>query len=131
MSKKLEYGVLLGIYGPLLTDKQRQIMELYYDDDLSLGEIADDLGISRQGVHDAIKKGSDALDEYEEKLGLSKTETQRHNDLLEIKELALAVLDECQQKNYARAIAQKTITLLEELDKKLEEYEISQYIDDV
>jgi predicted DNA-binding protein YlxM (UPF0122 family) len=131
MSKKLEYGVLLGIYGALLTDKQRQIMELYYDDDLSLGEIADDLGISRQGVHDAVKKGSDALDEYEQKLGLSKLEQQRHNELLEIKELALAVLDECQQKNYARTIAQKAITLLEELDRRLEEYEITQYTDDV
>ncbi len=124
MAKDLNYSVLLDIYGALLTDKQRQIMELYYNDDLSLGEIAADLGISRQGVHDAVKKGCEALDEYDEKLGISKYEEQRHEELREFKRLALAVFEECQRKNYARTIAEKTIVLLEELDRRLEEYDV-------
>ena len=122
MAKELRYSVLLDIYGSLLTDKQREIMEFYYNEDLSLGEIADELGISRQGVHDAVKKGSDALDEYDEKLGFSKLDRQRYEELKEIKKLALAVFEECQRKNYARSIAEKTIVLLETLDEKLEEY---------
>jgi predicted DNA-binding protein YlxM (UPF0122 family) len=55
MSKNLQNSVLLDLYGCLLTDKQNEIMDLYYNDDLSLGEIAAQLDISRQGVHDAIK----------------------------------------------------------------------------
>lgn len=70
MSKNLQNSVLLDLYGCLLTDKQNEIMDLYYNDDLSLGEIAAQLDISRQGVHDAIKKCETAMADYEEKLGL-------------------------------------------------------------
>ena len=72
MSKNLQNSVLLDLYGCLLTDKQNEIMDLYYNDDLSLGEIAAQLDISRQGVHDAIKKCETAMADYEEKLGLLK-----------------------------------------------------------
>ena len=58
MSKNLQNSVLLDLYGCLLTDKQNEIMDLYYNDDLSLGEIAAQLDISRQGVHDARKARS-------------------------------------------------------------------------
>ena len=131
MAKELRYSVLLDIYGPLLTDKQREILEFYYNEDLSLGEIADDLGISRQGVHDAVKKGSEALDEYDEKLGISKLDGQRLEELKEFKRLALAVFEECQRKNYARTIAEKTIVLLEALDEKLEEYNVPDLSGDI
>ncbi|MDO4563649.1 MAG: sigma factor-like helix-turn-helix DNA-binding protein [Clostridia bacterium] len=70
MAKNLKYGALLGIYGSLLTAKQYDILESYYDDDLSLGEIAENLDISRQGVRDFIKRGEAQLDEYEQKLRL-------------------------------------------------------------
>lgn len=70
MEKNLKYSALLSIYGNLLTDKQLSTMEYYYDDDLSLGEIAENTGISRQGVRDFIKRGEEMLDMYEEKIGL-------------------------------------------------------------
>ena len=75
MEKNLRYGALLSIYGALLTDKQSLAMEYYYDEDLSLGEIAENTGISRQGVRDFIKRAEGQLDFFEEQLGiLKKTE---------------------------------------------------------
>ena len=63
--KNLAYSVLLDFYGPVLTEKQRVILTEYYDEDLSLAEIAENLGITRQGVRDAIKHGEAALDELD------------------------------------------------------------------
>ncbi len=70
--KKLELGYLLDFYGELLSDRRREAMEFYYNDDLSLAEIASVLGITRQGVRDLIKKAGDELAIYEEKLGLAR-----------------------------------------------------------
>lgn len=70
MTKNLEFSVLLDFYGALLTPKQFQVMELYYNEDYSLAEIAQTMGITRQGVYDAEKKSERLLSEYEEKLGL-------------------------------------------------------------
>ena len=67
--KNLAYSVLLDFYGAVLTDKQRAILTEYYDEDLSLAEIAENFGITRQGVRDAIKHGEAALDGLEAKLG--------------------------------------------------------------
>ena len=61
MAKNLEICSLLDFYGNMLTEKQFDIMDLYYNDDLSLGEIGDRLGISRQGVHDAVKRVEEVL----------------------------------------------------------------------
>ncbi len=63
-------SLLYDFYGQLLTKRQQEVMELYNEENLSLGEIADEFGISRQGVHDALHKAQKALEEYEEKLGL-------------------------------------------------------------
>ena len=68
MSKNLAIADLLDLYGDMLTDKQRDVMELYYDQDLSLGEIAEHEKITRQGVRDSIKSGEAYLLEMEEKL---------------------------------------------------------------
>ena len=63
-------SLLYDFYGALLTERQRQVMELYHEENLSLAEIADEFGISRQGVHDALKNAEKSLGAYEEKLGL-------------------------------------------------------------
>ncbi len=69
--KELEIGLLLDFYGELLSDSRRQAAELYYNEDLSLSEIAEDAGITRQGVRDSIAKAKAQLTEYEDKLGLA------------------------------------------------------------
>ena len=63
-------SLLYDFYGALLTEKQRQVMALYHEENLSLSEIGQEFGISRQAVHDTLKKAEQALEEYEEKLGL-------------------------------------------------------------
>ncbi|MDR1735280.1 MAG: YlxM family DNA-binding protein [Oscillospiraceae bacterium] len=63
-------ALLLDFYGDLLTGRQREIFELYHGQDLSLSEIAQDAGITRQGVRDALARAGAALDAYEDKLGL-------------------------------------------------------------
>lgn len=68
--KILQINLLLDFYGQLLTDKQQNILQLYYIDDLSLMEIAEQLGISRQAVYDTMKRTEKILYDYEEKLGL-------------------------------------------------------------
>lgn len=68
--KMIEISMLYDFYGQLLTAKQQEILKLYHEDNYSLSEIAEEYGISRQGVHDAVKKAEKALHEYENKLGL-------------------------------------------------------------
>ena len=72
MAKDLSISYLLDFYGQMLTDKQREVTEFYYNDDLSLAEIADHCHITRQGVRDSIKRAEAQLLEYEERLGLAK-----------------------------------------------------------
>ncbi len=69
MEKDLSIGILNEIYGALLTENQRDMIRSYYDCDLSLGEIAENCGISRQAVRDSVTKGKEALLEYERRLG--------------------------------------------------------------
>ncbi len=68
--KDLKIGVLLDFYGDVLSDRRRLVLDLYYNDDYSLSEISEEIGITRQGVLDTIKKGKDELLFFEEKLGL-------------------------------------------------------------
>ena len=70
MNEILEQALLYDFYGELLTSHQKEIYEQFILEDLSLGEIASDAGISRQGVHDNLKRCSKALQDYEEKLHL-------------------------------------------------------------
>lgn len=72
MAKDLGVTILLDVYGQLLTEKQRFAIDMYYNEDLSLAEIADEIDISRQGVRDSIKQGEKHLAEYEKQLGVVK-----------------------------------------------------------
>lgn len=69
--KNLGMGYLLDFYGEVLTDRKREVLDFYYNDDLSLAEIAEELGISRQGVRDIVKKAEDELIFLEERLHLA------------------------------------------------------------
>ncbi len=72
MAKDLEISFLLDFYGDMLTEKQREVIEFYYNEDLSLSEIADNEGITRQGVRDSIKRAEAQLLDMEQRLGLAK-----------------------------------------------------------
>ena len=65
-------SMLLDFYSALLTPRQKQIAEMYYQEDMSLSEIAEEMGITRQGVRDALKKAENQLFDTEDKLGLVK-----------------------------------------------------------
>lgn len=71
MAKNLEISLLLDFYGEMLTEKQRDVVELYYNEDLSLAEIAAHSGITRQGVRDSIKRAEGILLDLEQRLGLA------------------------------------------------------------
>ena len=88
VAKNLEISYLLDFYGKVLTDKQRDVMEQYYNDDLALAEIADNFGISRQGVRDAIKRGEATLLELEEKVGFAGRYREVRESLARIEDLA-------------------------------------------
>ena len=79
MAKNLAFGTLLDLYGSLISDKQYEAMDYYYNQDLSLSEIGELLDISRQAVRNNIKKGEENILEYENKLGLYAKLEETHN----------------------------------------------------
>lgn len=83
--KDLSYISLLDIYGKALTEKQHRIITDYYERDFSLSEIADNLGISRQAVHSAIRQAEDSLRFYEERMGFCSFLSQLNRKTAEIK----------------------------------------------
>ena len=85
MEKNVKVSMLMSIYGKLLTEKQYEILDNYYNSDLSLSEIAENMNITRQAVRDIIKKGENKLFEFEEKLEIMKKTLQQEkkiNDVL-------------------------------------------------
>jgi len=84
----LQMTLLFDYYAELLTEKQKTYFDLYHNQDLSLAEIAEETGISRQGVHDALSKAEQALLEFEQKLGCFAKEQRLHTQLQIIREAA-------------------------------------------
>lgn len=88
MVKKLEHmAMLFDFYGKLLTEKQQEMLALYYEQDLSLGEIAEEFKVSRQAIYDVIKRSEKILEQYEEKLGLVNkfnAEQEKLNEILQL-----------------------------------------------
>lgn len=99
-------SLLLSFYSEFLTDKQRTVMELYYDEDLTLAEIAEQLQVSRQGVHDLIKRSLKQLEELEFKLGLA----ARYNQVKNMIELIDQLLSEGKIDS-ARVMVKKLLAL--------------------
>ena len=103
MEKIVEQGLLYDFYGELLTEHQRQIYEDAVYQDMSLGELAMDYGISRQGVHDLLKRCDKILTDYESKLHLVErfghikskiTQIKESSDMAQIRRLADEILEE-------------------------------------
>ena len=89
MDKNIKISILCQIYGKLLTEKQYQVLDDYYNNDLSISEIAENLNITRQAVRDNIKKGENKLFEYEEKLNvMKKTMEQEEKIAIVLSEIA-------------------------------------------
>ena len=120
MEKLVEIGILFDYYGKLLSEGQYTAIELYYIHDLSLSEIGEELGISRQGVYDILKRAEDKLYEYEDVLGLVKKIEDSRKKALKIAELVMEIEEES-KKTGNQEIAEKAEDI-----KKL----VSKIIDD-
>ena len=107
MEKIVEQGLLYDFYGELLTERQQQVYESVVLEDYSLSEVAEDLGISRQGVHDMIKRCNKTLEEYEQKLHLVEKFLNIRAQVKQIRVLA--------QEYHSDEIANISNEILEEL----------------
>lgn len=113
MAKRIEWvAMLYDFYGSLLTDKQQEILSLYYEQDLSLGEIADEFSISRQAVHDILKRSEGILEGYEEKLGLVKKYRSEKEKLDRVLQLVDGLDDSIQIKAGIKEILNEIVKLL-------------------
>ncbi len=84
IENSIKIGILLEIYGKLLTKKQYDLLDDYYNNDLSLAEIAENEGITRQAVRDNLKKGEKKLFEYEDKLKIMKKNVDQEEQIANI-----------------------------------------------
>ncbi|MBQ3919064.1 MAG: DNA-binding protein [Oscillospiraceae bacterium] len=86
-----ENVLLYDVYGSMLTDKQRNIFDLHLNEDLSLGEIAELEGITRQGVRDSLVRGRQTMEDLEERLGLIGKDKQLCEAADELEEIAAQI----------------------------------------
>lgn len=100
IEKNILFSILYDYYGNLLKENQATVIDLYFNQDLSLAEIADELNISRQGIHDTLKRAEKNLLEYEEKLGLY----TKINKFYESAEKIIEITDEIDDNRYTTAI---------------------------
>lgn len=119
--KPIELVLLFDFYGNMLTDKQKEFFDLYYNQDLSLSEIAENEGITRQGVRDAIVRAKNLLCEFEEKLGLYR----RYGNVDEALEKILALAEDIKNINatnfLSTAIDDRARDIIETVRDLLEE----------
>jgi len=106
---------LFSFYGPLLTERQQEFVELYYYHDLSLGEIAEQQEISRQAVYDNLKRSESALEDYEKKLGLAKHYEKVNQELDKLEKIFTTLSEGAFSENELKQFA-KTL-------KKLKKYQ--------
>ena len=93
-------AMLFDFYGDVLTDRQKEFYDLYYNEDLSLGEIAENYGITRQGVRDVIVRAEAVLTELEDKTGLIKRFHSTHRQLEQLLQLAMGGVEPLDQAGF-------------------------------
>jgi len=108
VGKDLRIAVLYDFYGDMLTDKQQEVIELYYNEDLSLAEIADHTSITRQGVRDSIKRAENQLYQFEEQLGLAARFQQIEQAVAKVLNLAHAIEEVNSKRFMSREITEHT-----------------------
>lgn len=118
MAKNMEVALLFDFYGEVLTEKQQNMVELYYNNDLSLSEIAENEGITRQGVRDSIKRAETQLLEMEERLHLAQRFRDMRGDFEQISRDAREIADANDRQGYSREIADCAARILR-LSQKL------------
>ena len=111
MAKNLDITILLDFYGDMLTSKQREFLDFYYNEDLSLAEIAANVGITRQGVRDAIKRAECLLYDMEQRLGLVARFKDVQNGLEEIIDCATKISAENRKNGLSREINDLTVKI--------------------
>lgn len=104
MERRVELSLMMDFYGPLLTEHRRQVMDMYLNEDLGLQEIADALGISRQGVHEAVKTASAQLTRYEEALGIVRRYMGIRREVIACREALARVSNGEENKEALRAV---------------------------
>ena len=113
--KTYEMSLLFDFFGDFLTEKQREYFDLYYNEDLSLAEIAQNVGITRQGVRDIIVRAENTLTEAEEKTGIIKRYFERNSELNRAEELALQIAGLCSGDEKLSALAGELCGIISEL----------------
>ncbi len=103
MNKSVDISVLLDIYGKLLSDVQYDSLNFYYNDDLSLSEIAENFGKTRQSVFDTIKRAENVLFEFESKLNFLKKSKRLEEQIEKIKLLATSIKSGAECENFKAA----------------------------
>ena len=117
LAKNLEISLLLDFYGSMLTEKKREVISCYYNDDLSLSEIAQNEGITRQGVRDSIKRGEAQLLDMEQNLGLLRKSRERAEAYAAIRQFAEHIRDYNSRFVYDKSITEQIENLLKILGK--------------
>ena len=111
MAKDLKLVILLDFYGGLLTEKQAAALDLYYNQDMSLAEIADEMGISRQGVLAFLKQGEKHLRSFEEKLGLASRFQAVSGGLEDMRKIAEKMTDKAAKQELLELIGSISATI--------------------
>lgn len=114
-------AMLFDFYGDLLTDRQKEFYDLYYNEDLSLAEIAENYGISRQGVRDVIVRAEAAMTEIEDKTHLIRRFHQMQKELTTIEEAAQSLLTAAREDKLSEELVEELAGLIRENTAKLKQ----------
>jgi predicted DNA-binding protein YlxM (UPF0122 family) len=115
-----EYSILYDFYGTLLTERQREVFDLYHEENFSLSEIADSIGVSRQAVHISLNKARRELEEYEEKLGLIAKHNEYEKVLGEVEPMVDTILKDKERMACIDAETAKVLKRIKKLIKGLD-----------
>ncbi|HZK02244.1 MAG TPA: putative DNA-binding protein [Anaerovoracaceae bacterium] len=119
LKKTVEVSILYDFYNQLLTDKQRNIVNLYYNQDLSLGEIADEFDVSRQAVYDMLKRTEKLLYQYEEKLNFIRLTDTKNKKISKILDSVISLENELDSVLSSKQFAEHFFYIKSELNEIL------------